>query len=72
MPTVLAQERFGRNVRSERERHGWSQEALGQRADLHLSEVSRLERGEREPRLGTMTKLAKALGVDLATLIRGI
>jgi transcriptional regulator with XRE-family HTH domain len=63
---------FGRNLRAQRQRQGLSQEALGHAAGLHLSEVSRLERGEREPRLGTVVKLSRALGTTPSALLRGV
>lgn len=65
-------ERFGRNVRSQRERRGLSQEELGHAAGLHPTEISRLERGVREPRLSTVVRLARALGLRPARLLDGI
>jgi transcriptional regulator with XRE-family HTH domain len=65
-------ERFASNLRRAREQSGLSQEEVGFRADLHRTEVSLLERAEREPRLGTLLKLAAALGVDPADLHAGI
>ncbi|HEX3510046.1 MAG TPA: helix-turn-helix transcriptional regulator [Solirubrobacteraceae bacterium] len=63
---------FAANLRRERLRQQLSQEALGESADLDMSEVSRLERGRREPRLGTIVKLARALGIPPARLLDGI
>lgn len=42
---------------------GIFQEKLTRRTSLHRTEVSMLERGGREPRLGTIVKLASAGGV---------
>ena len=39
------------------------------RCDLHRSEISLIERGGREPRLGTLIKLAAALDTDLDALL---
>lgn len=61
---------FGRNLRALRRRSGLSQEALASRSSLHRTEVSLLERGGREPRLGTM--LTGALSVSLDELLSGI
>jgi transcriptional regulator with XRE-family HTH domain len=69
---MLPQERFGQNVRSTRQERGLSQEALGQLAGLHMTEISRLERGLREPRLGTIGRLSRALGVPLEHLLEGV
>lgn len=63
---------FGQNVRRRRESLNLSQEALGDLADLHMTEVSRLERAVREPRLSTIVRLARALGVRPSVLLDGI
>ena len=63
---------FARNLRSERKRLELSQEALGFRCDLNMSEISRLERSQRDPRLATIIKLARALGIPPAKLLDGI
>jgi transcriptional regulator with XRE-family HTH domain len=67
-----ARERFAHNLRQERKRLHLSQEALGFLCNLNTSEISRLERSERDPRLATMVKLAKALEIPPATLLDGI
>ena len=69
---TLLIERFGKNLRSLREARGFSQEALAERAGIHRTEVSLLERGGREPEIGTMLKLAAALGAPLDELAAGI
>ena len=51
-------DRFAVNLRRARQRKQISQEELGFRCDLHRTEISLLERGGREPRLGTIVKLA--------------
>jgi transcriptional regulator with XRE-family HTH domain len=51
---------------------GITQQELGDRCDLHRTEVSLLERGGREPRLGTLVKLASALGVTTESLCTGL
>ena len=65
-------DRFALNLRQARLKKGISQEELGFRCDLHRTEVSLLERGGREPRLGTIVKLAGALGTTPARLCAGI
>jgi transcriptional regulator with XRE-family HTH domain len=65
-------ERFAVNLRQARLAKGISQEELGFQCSLHRTEVSLLERGGREPRLGTIVKLAGALGVDPNKLCAGI
>jgi transcriptional regulator with XRE-family HTH domain len=72
MAPVTPEERFAANLRRQRLANGLSQEQLAAKMGLHPSEVSRLERGVREPRLGTIAKLAHALGVSAAKLVAGI
>ncbi len=65
-------DRFAANLRRAREVAGISQEELADRCELHRTEVSLLERGGREPRLGTLIKLATALGTSAEALCEGI
>jgi Predicted transcriptional regulator with C-terminal CBS domains len=62
---------FGENLRRARKEAGLSQEALGFKAGLHTTEISRLERAVRDPRLSTIYRVAAALGVEPATLVSG-
>jgi len=45
---------------------------LSARCDLHRTEISLLEHAGREPRLGTIVKLAGGLGVPTGTLGEGM
>jgi transcriptional regulator with XRE-family HTH domain len=63
---------FGRNLNRARKRAGLSQEELGIRATLHRTEIGLLERGERLPRIDTVIKVAGALSIAPAELIRDI
>jgi transcriptional regulator with XRE-family HTH domain len=63
---------FGANLLALRSRRRLTQEALADLCDLHPTEISLLERGGREPRLGTILKLAHALGVKPARLLDGL
>jgi transcriptional regulator with XRE-family HTH domain len=65
-------EQFAANLRAERKRLKLFQEALGHCCDLNMSEVSRLERSQRDLRLGAIVKLARALEVAPAKLLDGI
>ena len=67
-----ARARFAANLRQERKRSGLSQEALGDRCDLHRTEIGLLERGGRDPRLSTITRVAKGLGISVQDLLRGV
>jgi transcriptional regulator with XRE-family HTH domain len=63
---------FAHNLRSAREERGLTQERLAELADLHMTDVGRIERGERDPGIRTAAKLARGLGVSLAELLDGI
>ncbi len=68
---MTPQERFAHNLRRQRVAVGISQEVLGERTDLHRTEISLLERAGREPRFGTLLKLAGALGTTPDVLCAG-
>jgi transcriptional regulator with XRE-family HTH domain len=65
-------DRFAVNLRKARQSKQISQEELGFRCELHRTEISLLERGGREPRLGTIVKLAGALDTTPEELCTGI
>jgi transcriptional regulator with XRE-family HTH domain len=65
-------DRFAVNLRRARQAAAMSQEKLAELCELHRTEISLLERGGREPRLGTMVKLATALGTSPEKLCEGI
>jgi transcriptional regulator with XRE-family HTH domain len=65
-------DRFAVNLRKARQKREISQEELGFLCELHRTEISLLERGGREPRLGTLIKLASALEVTPEELCDGI
>jgi len=49
-----------------------SKTATAERAGLHRTEVSLIERGERVPRLDTIVKLAGALEMEPCALLVGM
>lgn len=65
-------DRFAVNLRKARDAAEISQEELAKRCDLHRTEISLLERGGREPRMGTIIKLACALDVTPEDLCAGV
>jgi transcriptional regulator with XRE-family HTH domain len=65
-------DRFATNLRKARQSKRISQEELGFRCELHRTEISLLERGGREPRLGTIVKLCGALETTPEELCAGI
>ncbi len=65
-------EGFAANVRRARAEHRdepLSQSDLFKKADLHRTEISRIETAKSEPRLLTLVILADALGVTLDDLV---
>ncbi len=69
---MTPEERFAANLRRLRKAAGLSQEQLSSRTGLHPTEISRLERAVREPRLGTIVRLSRGLGVEVERLVAGI
>ncbi len=63
---------FGKNVRRLRERLGFSQEELADRAGLHRTYVGSVERGERNISLENIVAIARALDVSPADLVMAI
>jgi transcriptional regulator with XRE-family HTH domain len=62
-------EQLGRNVRSQREARGLSQEQLAFEAGMKRSYLSELERGLRNPSVRALGRLAAALEVEPAALL---
>jgi transcriptional regulator with XRE-family HTH domain len=56
-------------VRKYRTEAGYSQEALASKADIHRTYIGGIERGERNPTLATIHRLAAALGVQPSQLL---
>ena len=61
--------RLGLNVQRLRRAKGWSQEELAERAGLHRTYVSGVERGIRNPTITIVEKLAITLGASLDALV---
>lgn len=64
--------RFGRTVRALREKAGYSQESFADAAGVHRTAMGNLERGEVDPRLSTMVKVAKGLELSLSELFQAV
>ena len=61
---------LGRNLRRARLQRGMTQEEVGQQSGVHPTEVSRIEAGKHDPRVSTVERLAKAVGVSSSDLLR--
>jgi len=60
---------FGSVLRERREAAGISQEQLADRAGLHRTYVSLIERGKRTASIEVLRRVASALGVRMSELI---
>jgi DNA-binding Xre family transcriptional regulator len=65
-------QQFGENVRRARHERGWTQEDLSAKTGLAVVQISRIERGKREIRLGTLLRLLDAFGLPPETLLQGL
>ena len=63
---------FSENLRRLRLANGMTQEALSDATELDPGEISRLERGDRNPRLLTVVRIARGLDVTLPELLAGV
>jgi transcriptional regulator with XRE-family HTH domain len=63
---------LGRRVRELRTELGLSQEQVAERADLHWTHISGIERGQYDLKLSTLTRVARGLGITLSGLFAGI
>ncbi|ACH40245.1 MAG: helix-turn-helix DNA-binding protein, XRE family [uncultured bacterium] len=65
---VAIRQLLGDNVRTLRKVRGWSQEELGEHADLSYKFVGEIERGTGNPSLDSLVGIANALTVPIAEL----
>lgn len=65
-----SQRRLGRRIRELRKGRKMSQAELAEAAGVALMTISRLERGEHDPHVGTLTRIARGLGVPFIELMR--
>jgi transcriptional regulator with XRE-family HTH domain len=70
MATATLAIRFGKRVQVLRKERGWSQVYLGVHSGLSKTFICNLERGDKEPCLGTIQTLADSFGVSLAELFQ--
>jgi transcriptional regulator with XRE-family HTH domain len=68
--TALA--RFGLRLRGLREKAGFSQEELAERAQVHRTYLSGIERGRRNPSLINLLRIARALKLSISVLFEEV
>ena len=69
MPAKTLQLAFGAVLREYRTRAGFSQEGLADAAGYDRTFIGMLERGQRQPTLETLFKIAEALDVAASTVV---
>jgi transcriptional regulator with XRE-family HTH domain len=63
--------RVGANVKAARKAKGWSQEELADRARMHRTYISGIERGIRNPTITVLERVGKALEISPGSLLNG-
>lgn len=63
---------LGENIRTHRRHLQWSQEKLAEKSDLHHNYIGDIERGEENVSVDALMRIAAALKVELADLVRGV
>jgi XRE family transcriptional regulator, regulator of sulfur utilization len=69
MPETLLAKVIGERIRLQRRSQGLSQEDLAQKAGLHPTYIGQLERGEKNATLESISKVARALSINLEDLV---
>ncbi|MCA9580609.1 MAG: helix-turn-helix transcriptional regulator [Myxococcales bacterium] len=64
--------KFGKRCRKLRLDAGLSQLDMVRHHDFSLSHYQKLERGDLDPRLSTLRRLAEAYGVEVSTLVESL
>jgi len=62
------QARFGRTVRALRSKAGYSQESFADSIHVHRTTMGKLERGDGNPGLDMVVKIARGLDLSLSEL----
>lgn len=63
---------FGERIRKLRKKRGWKLVELSVETGLGRVFLSNPENGKHEPKLGTVKKLAKAFGLTISQLLKGL
>jgi transcriptional regulator with XRE-family HTH domain len=62
-------QKLAKRIRDLRKLKGMSQEILAEKANLHPSLIGKMERGEINPTIISLEKIAKAFNISLAELL---
>ena len=69
VPSSSIRATLAENVRAYRKEHGFSQEELADRCELHRTYIGSVEREERNVSLSTLEVLALAFGISVPELL---
>jgi len=61
---------FGKNVSARRERRGWSQEKLAEKAGVSRNAISDIENGDKFARAKTLVNIARAFETEVYELLK--
>ena len=62
-------EETGKRIKAIREKKGLTQAEVAEKAGIHYNYFARVERGEVNPRIPIIEKIAKALGVKSSDIL---
>jgi transcriptional regulator with XRE-family HTH domain len=66
----MSPQRFAVRLRELRQKRRMTQEALAKKLDVSRAYLSRLEMGRHDPPLSLLRRIAKALRIDVAKLLK--
>lgn len=64
-----SQKQLGKNIKKTREKLGKTQEEVAQEAEIHVTYLSRIERGVVNPSMEVLENIAKALKVKSSQIL---
>lgn len=72
MSTSNVTARFGKRLKQLRQKQGWTQVVMAEKVGIDRSYISDMERGKKNVCLPTLEILAKAFGITIPRLLRGL
>lgn len=72
MSTKNITERFGARLRVLRKKHGWTQVEMAEALGIDRSYISDMERGKKNICLPTLEVIAKACGITISQVLKGL
>jgi transcriptional regulator with XRE-family HTH domain len=67
---IVRRRQVGEQIRRVREHHNLTQHDVCGRSGIDIASYSRIEQGHASPLLDTLIRIADAIGVELAELVR--